>query len=191
MQVSILPGARLAARMLLPPPAPDPAVPVPFAVVPGSRRRAGVWLPSASSFLPVLPFRGHVRADATRRRPGRAGGDIPGWCVCPRVCPRCLAQPAAAGASAQRSPGAFSAGGRYAAVCLAAGLGPAFIPAHPPGFRAGGMTSGQRPPVPCKHSPSPGVSGLFGFAGRDEPSQEPGLWLPVAVSDNWKSLLLP
>lgn len=111
---------------------------------------------------PALPRACEGRYDQAPAGKG-GGGDIPGWCVCPCVCPRCLAQPAAAGASAQRSPGALSAGGRYAAVCLAAGLGPAFIPAHPPGFRAGGMTSGQRPPVPCKHSPSPGVSGLFGF----------------------------
>lgn len=98
-----------------------------------------------------------------------------GECVASVRGPRCLAQPAAAGTSAQPSraqPWCFLLR-RALRGCWPGGRAPAILGAclhpRPAGFRAGGTASGRRAPFGANNAPpppaSPGFRGFLGGAG--------------------------
>lgn len=134
---------------------------------------------------PTLPRACEGRCD--RAPAGKGGGGHPG-----RVCV-CVCAPAAWRSPQLRAPRAapvlFPPAGATRPFARRPGwvlpLSPHSRPFAGPGARP------AAPPFRAHTPPRPAFRGLFGFAGRGEPSQEPGLWLPVAVSDNWKSLPLP
>lgn len=175
MQVSLSPGARLAARRLPSPPPPPrpPRTALPPCPCPSPPFPAAGPL-SDPVFL--FAFRGHMRAEETGRRPGKGRAGVGGWHPGPGSVRWPHAAPGALGASPGPSP-ALLGGFRSAAVpgrprC-------ALIPrpvAH--AAEAGPCRCEQPPP------PSPGRWRCRCGAGGHEPSQEPGCRLPVAVCDN-------